>query len=314
MNGTDDFEKTAVTDINATQAISAPVAERTTMSANVECPVCRTPNSPSEIYCTDCGFMLAQQPVEVETPPEVPSVGVLTTPDGIREFVLKPGENSVGRENADILLTHNSVSRKHAKIAAEDGRVTVEDLGSTNGTYVDGARIEPNTPTEVKDGCELRFGNEAVVVKLPVEAAAEPSEEEIPECEASADMEAYEAAEAEGDATVGEAPAEPVMEAPPVVAVARLKSRDGALSFDLAPGTYKLGRRQGENDIIIPDPYTSGRHADLVVEHNRIVLTDIGSSNGTIVNGAKIEPKSPCEVHVGDEITVGQYGLTLEAV
>ena len=316
MTDNTDFEKTAVstTDIDATQAVATPVAERTTMSANVECPVCRTPNPPSERYCIDCGFLLAQQPVEVEALPELSSAGVLATPDGSREFLLKPGENTVGRENADILLNHNSVSRRHAVIRVEEGLVAIEDAGSTNGTFVNGSQIERDTPTELFDGVELRFGNEALILRLSSpqekvegegEVLLEPTEEDTWECEAPADMEAYEGAEADETST-----GEVQVPAP----VARLKSKDGLLVFDLSPGAYKIGRRQGDNDIVIPDPYTSGRHADLAVDYGKVVVTDIGSSNGTSVNGAKIESNAPCEVHPGDEIVVGQMALMLEAV
>ena len=141
MNVTDtDSEKTAIgvqMPDDTTQMVAEPAAEATQLAANVDCPVCHTANPPSETYCIDCGFLLTEQPLEVAEMPEVAAVGKLVTSDGAREFALKTGENTVGRENADILLVHNTVSRAHAQITVEEGHVYVEDLGSTNGTTLD---------------------------------------------------------------------------------------------------------------------------------------------------------------------------------
>ena len=60
-----------------------------------------------------------------------------------RTFVLKPGETRIGREStADIALsTDNTVSRNHARIVEEAGGYVIYDEGSTNGTFVNGARV-----------------------------------------------------------------------------------------------------------------------------------------------------------------------------
>jgi pSer/pThr/pTyr-binding forkhead associated (FHA) protein len=51
------------------------------------------------------------------------------------------------------------ISRKHAMIIIENGRITVEDIGSLNGTYVNrGNRLIPGSPLEVKSGDELIIG------------------------------------------------------------------------------------------------------------------------------------------------------------
>src|SRR5215471_4495468 len=47
----------------------------------------------------------------------------------------------------------------------------------------------------------------------------------------------------------------------------------------LAPGTYLAGREQG--DIVLRDPNTSGRHAQIDVQFGRVTMTDLGSTNGT---------------------------------
>lgn len=56
----------------------------------------------------------------------------------------------VGREagDAQVVVPHQSVSSKHARIRFADGRFLIEDLGSANGTFVSGARISAATPIE----------------------------------------------------------------------------------------------------------------------------------------------------------------------
>src|SRR5919202_1019632 len=51
----------------------------------------------------------------------------------------------LGRENADVVLPDEETSRRHAVIRPDNGKAVIEDLGSTNGTFVNGARIEGDT-------------------------------------------------------------------------------------------------------------------------------------------------------------------------
>ncbi len=51
------------------------------------------------------------------------------------------GELVVGRENADVTVNDEEVSRRHLAVRPHEDGVELEDLGSTNGTFVDGARL-----------------------------------------------------------------------------------------------------------------------------------------------------------------------------
>ena len=57
------------------------------------------------------------------------------------------------------------VSRKHAVIHHSGSDYTVEDMGSTNGTYVNRKKVIPNTPEAIKPGDEIRFGKLAFSLK-----------------------------------------------------------------------------------------------------------------------------------------------------
>jgi pSer/pThr/pTyr-binding forkhead associated (FHA) protein len=79
-----------------------------------------------------------------------------------KHWVLHDGDNLVGRAETsvkcDVPIAHGTTSTRHATITANNGQVAVTDLKSTNGTYVNGRRIEPNVPTPVNHGDKIRFG------------------------------------------------------------------------------------------------------------------------------------------------------------
>lgn len=82
------------------------------------------------------------------------------------------GTSTLGRRDAadglDIEIEHPTTSSKHATIlaSARPGRVKVEDLGSTNGTFVDDERIPPGVKRELRDGQSVRFGGYTVTVRI----------------------------------------------------------------------------------------------------------------------------------------------------
>ena len=76
---------------------------------------------------------------------------------GERRIPLAEGENVLGRgAEAAIRVDLGRVSRQHARIVVEGGRATLEDLGSKNGTFLRGRRIE--SPAELADGDEIGVG------------------------------------------------------------------------------------------------------------------------------------------------------------
>ena len=90
---------------------------------------------------------------------------------GHRRYVLANGVNTIGREpNCAVCINDPSVSRGHARIVVEDGRATIEDLSSKNGTQVMGQAIK--SATLLKDGDEVEFGH--VKGWYIVEASEEP--------------------------------------------------------------------------------------------------------------------------------------------
>src|SRR3990172_4306499 len=85
----------------------------------------------------------------------------VATPDGqIREYPITEPSVVIGRADGNqVVIDHVSVSRRHAQMVIESGRVTISDLGSGTGTFVGGQRLPANTPTIVESGQTMRYGD-----------------------------------------------------------------------------------------------------------------------------------------------------------
>jgi hypothetical protein len=92
-----------------------------------------------------------------------------------RSIVLLDGENVIGRDpDLAVRIDAPGVSRRHARILAEDGRFTLEDLGSKNGTYLGDQRLW--SPAELADGDEFRLGQTLLVFRVLREGAPTATE------------------------------------------------------------------------------------------------------------------------------------------
>ena len=79
-----------------------------------------------------------------------------------------------GREN-DVVLLEHGVSRQHARIQHGPQGWTLTDLGSTNGTFVNGQPIRANESYLLQPGDRLTMGNAVLVVHVERDAAPEPA-------------------------------------------------------------------------------------------------------------------------------------------
>jgi pSer/pThr/pTyr-binding forkhead associated (FHA) protein len=101
------------------------------------------------------------------------------------DFLLKQGVWIIGRSaESDLVVDHPTVSRRHARVAVTNTRARVSDLGSTNGSYLDGKRIRKSVV--IADGHELRFGGAVflVVTRSPPERLESESEISTAPCDA----------------------------------------------------------------------------------------------------------------------------------
>ena len=78
---------------------------------------------------------------------------------------LADGEHIAGRDvECSLVIDATTVSRRHARITVVAGTATIEDLGSTNGTHVNGTRI--SVPTRLALGNEVALGTELLQVRI----------------------------------------------------------------------------------------------------------------------------------------------------
>ncbi|MCW5876385.1 MAG: FHA domain-containing protein [Anaerolineales bacterium] len=129
-------------------------------------------------------------------------------PDPGRRFDLNGPSLLLGRDpNADILLEDTEVSRRHARLIAQSGGFAIEDLGSTNGTFVNEQPVRTVLP--LREGDTIRLGG---LVVLRYEAAG--AEEE------ASGMPVWQVAPEPEPQLATEIPAAPLPPAEPEVAVA----------------------------------------------------------------------------------------------
>ncbi len=80
-----------------------------------------------------------------------------------KEYPLGEGAVVLGREAFnDIVVYDQEVSRRHAQISFQEGRYIIEDLGSTNGTFVNGRRVK--TPVPLNNGDVIEMGESARII------------------------------------------------------------------------------------------------------------------------------------------------------
>jgi DNA-binding winged helix-turn-helix (wHTH) protein len=83
---------------------------------------------------------------------------------GDREILLQEGENILGREREAIAwIDVHSVSRRHARIAIAGDRAMLEDLGSKNGTFLQGQAV--TQPSALNDGDRVKIGTVEMILR-----------------------------------------------------------------------------------------------------------------------------------------------------
>ena len=110
----------------------------------------------------------------------MPKLTLLLGRKTMRVYDIDQETISIGRdEGTDIVIDNTSVSRKHAEIRKEGFRWVVEDLGSSNGTFLHGQKIE--SPQAVTAGDEIGFGKFMLVFDKVVGDADTPTGQQAPQ-------------------------------------------------------------------------------------------------------------------------------------
>jgi RsiW-degrading membrane proteinase PrsW (M82 family) len=126
------------------------------------CSVCSTPQRPGASLCLRCGANLAL-PAQENLHSRPHFVTISSDGDEQLAYILNRQDILIGRTlNNAFVIAHPSVSKRHARVVAENGGYALYDLGSSNGTFINGKRV---TEARLQDGCEVRFGRAAFVFR-----------------------------------------------------------------------------------------------------------------------------------------------------
>ena len=85
------------------------------------------------------------------------TIQVIQGPDKGLRFDLLDDENVIGRKGSSVHLSDETISRRHARLVPKDSQWILEDLGSANGTFINGTRL--SKPTAVHRGDQIRCGS-----------------------------------------------------------------------------------------------------------------------------------------------------------
>ncbi|MCP4543120.1 MAG: FHA domain-containing protein [Chloroflexi bacterium] len=165
----------------------------------IECPSCGRKHRPGTLFCSECGVYLptggplrteplpeeelpisranpwASEPVEEPSEPALIPLRIEVVSTGRQIQLPSTAEVHIGRTDAahgifpDMDLSpdgglEGGVSRHHCKVHQRGSAYLVEDVGSANGTFLNGQRLTPYLPHVLKNDDELQLGSIALKV------------------------------------------------------------------------------------------------------------------------------------------------------
>ena len=145
-----------------------------------KCPACNRKNDPSEMLCVRClGDISGIEPIEeLENDITVEEEAYKDPTEQVDHFLMLkvdnqdeiqvPSNTVLGRDGvwADQFEKHPTISREHARFTYIDDKWYVEDLGSTNGTYHNGIKLEKGKKAEVHSGDKISFSKTCRTIVL----------------------------------------------------------------------------------------------------------------------------------------------------
>ncbi len=162
------------------------------------------------------------------------------------------------RPDCDLVVNVPSVSGNHCRLTRDENGFVLEDLNSTNGTFVNGEHIRGAVRVRLMVTDTIHLGSHALSAER----------------------------------------------------LLSLIDREPTPTISFRGAEMVIGRVPG-CDQVIDLPMISSRHARLFREGGRILIEDLRSSNGTFVNGTRVE--GPVVLNSGDEVGLGSHRVTLAA-
>ncbi|MFF4321731.1 FHA domain-containing protein [Streptomyces sp. NPDC001568] len=241
-----------------------------------------------------------------------------------RTWTLDPSRSySLGRDpQGDVVIDDARVSWRHATITWNGRNWGIEDHGSTNGTYVHGARVQQ---TELVAGTPVHLGNATDGPRLNLTATAQAAAQQAPAYRApAAQGQAHQQAPAY-QAPVQQQPWEQQHQQPQHLAQQpHVPQQQGGGPAQTAPNpghhdhrspttfhqlslghVMRIGRAL-ENELVVSDLQVSRHHAEFrSMPGGRFEIHDLGSHNGTYVNGQPLAKSGTALLGPNDIVGVG---------
>jgi len=273
----------AVPSAAAQSGVSPSAAAPPPASATIACPQCGHINAPSNLFCGSCGFRLggaaapAPKPASSASAAAVGGSGTTIHLTALRAdgseagtYTLPPGNVTVGRETGSIFAGDSYLSPRHATFKQAPNKYSVKDEASLNGVY---KKLVRDMPVELRPHDMFRIGQE--IIKF------EPLQKE------STGADGVERLGSPSKGYVGR--------------IALVIGREvTGNAFPIPETGVHLGRERG--DVLFPeDGYVSGLHCRLSWEGGRLMLTDLGSSNGSF-----LRLREETDIKNGDVLLMGQ--------
>lgn len=125
----------------------------------LKCAICGNENREGSFFCGQCGAKLHFM--------GMPPAHLVTVNAGLdcSRYPISSRVSYIGREDVNqVTIANEAISKKHAKLTYADGKFYIEDLSSSNGTFLNGTRV--HTRTALRNGDLIRLG--AVIVKFEI--------------------------------------------------------------------------------------------------------------------------------------------------
>jgi pSer/pThr/pTyr-binding forkhead associated (FHA) protein len=200
------------------------------------------------------------------------------------------GEIRLGRRpDLEVELPFAMLSALHARIVGRDGRWSVEDLGSHNGTFVDGERLEPRRPRPIEPGARIGLGDVVVVFDGPRAAAPD----------------------AAGTGTIARRLVSDLFAAAPGTPAPTLEQLAGGarLALRALDRAFVVGRAP-DCDLPLATDQVSREHASFTRRADGVFVRDLGSKNGVRLGGVRVDGEA--RVRDGDVVELGPITLRLD--
>jgi putative peptide zinc metalloprotease protein len=229
-------------------------------------------------------------PAATKQPPRAPERSLSwSSSDGIHQLDLGDREIVIGRSPEVTIELHDPlVSRRHARVFLDSGEARLQDLGSANGTFLNGEQIKADVLLHTDD--VIRLGSTELTFQEVVSAPPPP-----PDPLATRVL----------SVPSGE------VERSTVPCTLYLRTGPGSprvIAWDRSR-PFSIGRAEG-NSLAVDDPVLSRHHAELVSDGDHFFVSDLGTANGTFLNWARIRGRQSAQP--GDAIQMGGLELIID--